>query len=62
MKENAKEYLSKTVKYNGKGQIVLPEMLEWYEEDIESDSGKQDLVLFSYLRISKDLTKDWNPE
>jgi len=55
LKEATEQYFSKTVKYKGKGQLILPELLEWYAEDYYRGFGKQDLASFVFKHIRKDI-------
>jgi hypothetical protein len=39
------------VKYEGKGQLHLPELLEWYNSGIEGSFGMEHLLSFVFSRL-----------
>ncbi len=64
LKSNAEKYLTRTVRYKGKGLLQLPELLEWFSADFEGPFGKQDLVSFVFLHLPKgsDIIDTLRPE
>jgi len=44
-------YLQGRVKYEGKGQLRLPELLEWYNSGIEGSFGMERLLSFAFSRL-----------
>ena len=57
LKSSANIYLTKEVKCIKKGELMLPEIIQWYSSVIEGRFGKENLIVYILSHVSQDLAE-----